>query len=434
MALFEIAEALRLENMSHGFGFKINYGWWIVAVTFYCGLIFSGCIYFAFSLFVKSLQTEFGWSRSAIMAAFTFLFLVIAFASPVSGRAVDRYGPKMVMSSGALITALGFLSLVVLGSLPHYYISYIIIGLGGAAIGPVPLTSVVSDWFHMRRGLAIGIMSTGVGGGGLVLSPLVGGFIIPNFGWRAGYFSIGLLMITLVPLTIIVIKTKASDKTSVQDGLYDGRPRELQTESVTANDVTLGKALFSAAFWLIAAAFMLVQFGSVGTIQSQVPHLLDIGFPVTTATTALGGVSLVSAFSKLFFGWVCDLIKPKYAFSISVVFMAAGTSILMNIESTSPLPVFWIYVLVMGIGSGSWLPVMSMIVSTNFGLLSYGAIFGAVNLIFNIGVSVGPLFAGYIYDQTKAYHLAFVTFVILYLVSIPAMLAVRRPGLEKTET
>ena len=289
MVLFEIAEALRLENMSRGFGFKINYGWWIVAVTFYCGLIFSGCVYFAFSLFVKPLQAEFGWSRSAIMGAFTFLFLVIGLASPVAGRAVDRYGPKMVLSLGGLITALGFLSLNVLGSLPHYYISYIMIGLGGAAIGPVPLTSVVSDWFHVRRGLAIGIMSMGVGAGGLVLAPLVGGFIIPNFGWRAGYLSIGLMTITLVPLTLMVIRSKVADETPVQDGLYDGRLRELQSQSTAANDVTLRMALFSTAFWLIALAFMLVQFSSVGTIQSQVPHLLDIGFPVTPATTALGG-------------------------------------------------------------------------------------------------------------------------------------------------
>jgi MFS family permease len=68
-----------------------------------------------------------------------------------------------------------------------------------------------------------------------------------------------------------------------------------------------------------------------------------------------------------------------------------------------------------------------MIVSTNFGLSSYGAIFGAVILIQNLGASTGPLFAGYIYDITKGYHWAFVTFMVLYAIAIPTVLAVRRP-------
>ena len=87
----------------------------------------------------------------------------------------------------------------------------------------------------------------------------------------------------------------------------------------------------------------------------------------------------------------------------------------------------WIYSLTMWFGGGSWLPVISMIVSTNFGLTSYGAIFGAVTLIQNLGVSTGPLFAGYIYDTTNGYHWAFVTFIVLYAIAIPTVLAVKRP-------
>ena len=135
----------------------------------------------------------------------------------------------------------------------------------------------------------------------------------------------------------------------------------------------------------------------------------------------------MSAFSKLFFGWVCDLIKSKYAFALGVFFMAVGTFILMVIDPTSPMFIMWAYSVTMGFGGGSWLPVISMIVSTNFGLASYGAIFGAVALIQNLGVSMGPLFAGYIYDTTNGYHWAFVIFMVLYALAIPTVLAVRRP-------
>lgn len=412
---------------------KMNYGWWIVGATFYSSLIFSGCIYFAFSLFVKPLQAEFGWDRSTIMAAFTFLFMTIGIASPFAGKALDRYGPKMMMSLGTLVVAIGFLSLMVLTTPLHYYVSYIIIGIGGAAMGPVTATAVVSDWFLQRRGLAIGIMSMGIGVGGLLLAPLVGGVIIPSFGWRAGYLSIGVLAGTLIPLALWIIRTKPLQETSENAG-HDQGPRHKDREKASSRKQNLKGAFFSSPFFCIAAAFMLSQFSINGTVQSQVPHLQDIGYPLTAASAALGGMGLMSAFSKLFFGWLCDRINPKYAFSLGAIFMAGGTFILMMMGPTSPRGVLWFYPLIMGFGAGSWLPTMSILVSRNFGLASYGAIFGAVFLAHNTGVSTGPLFAGYIYDTTKAYHWAFVTFMFLYLAAIPTMLMVSRPRAKRVKT
>ncbi|MBW1799838.1 MAG: MFS transporter [Deltaproteobacteria bacterium] len=410
-------------------GVRIYYGWWIVLITFYSTLIFSGCIYFSFSLFVKPLQAEFGWDRSTIMAAFTFLFLSLGFSSPIAGRAVDRYGPKVVMTLGTMIAAFGFLSLFLLTTLPHYYISYFIIGIGGAAMGPVAATAVVSEWFQEKRGLAIGLMSTGIGAGGFVIAPLVGGLIIPGMGWRAGYLSICLLTITLIPLLLWIVKSRHSYQPAHRNTPTKGKKRETPVREI-GGGLNLREALTSTAFYLIAGAFMISQFSLNASIQSQVPHLQDIGFPVMTASAALGMIGLVSAFSKLFFGWFCDRIDPKYAFCIGIVFMAGGTFTLMQIVPTSPLLSIWLYALVIGFGAGSWLPTMSMLVSRNFGLTAYGAIFGAVTMAHHIGVSTGPLFAGYIYDRTAGYHMAFVVLMILYLCALPAMLACRRPGME----
>lgn len=396
----------------------------ILGVAFYSCLIFSGCLYFVFSLFVKPLQAELGWDRSTIMAAFTFLFLSIGSASPFAGRAVDRYGAKVVMAMGALVSALGFVLLIFLDSPFYYYILYACIGIGGAAFGPVPATALVSERFQHRRGLAIGLTSTGIGIGGFVLAPLVGGLIIPRLGWRAGYLGIGLLIGTLIPLTLWGIKSRAVHKPTDQHS-------QLQEESDVSAKVVgdtgsnFRAALLSPPFLLIAGAFMLSQFGINGTVQSQVPHLQDIGYPLTTASAALGGIGLISAASKLFFGWLCDLIKPKYAFCIGVAFMACATCIFMFVKPTSPSFLLWAYSFVMGIGAGSWLPSMSMLISTNFGLVSYGSIFGAVTFAHNVGVSTGPLFAGYMYDITEGYYWAFLIFLICYGVSIPSMLMVR---------
>jgi len=408
---------------------KVFYGYWILIATFFCLFIYAGCGFYAFSLFVRPLQADFGWGRGEIMAAFTILFLVSGMASPFIGKVVDRYGARRVISIGATIVGLGFILLSVMSNLWHFYVVYAVIGVGITAIGQVPTSAIVSNWFEKRRGLVIGVMSTGIGIGGFALAPLTGGYLIPSFGWRISYRVLALLAwLLIIPLALLVMKTKPADM-----GLYpDGRQAPdamtgAEASSSTARGLTLRMALATSAFWLICISFLLNQVSQIGLVQIQVPHLEDIGFPVVTAATALGFVGLASAVGKFGFGWLCDHIPAKYTCSIGLGFMLTGLIIFMNIKPTSPVTMVWLYALITGLGSGSWLPTMSMLISTNFGLVAYGTIFGVVSLFQNLGMAVGPLMAGYMYDTMNTYHLAFIIFLVLFGIAILAMLAVRRP-------
>jgi MFS family permease len=101
--------------------------------------------------------------------------------------------------------------------------------------------------------------------------------------------------------------------------------------------------------------------------------------------------------------------------------------VLMNIGATSSVAMTWLYAIIMGLGMGSWMPTMSMLTSTNFGLASYGAIFGMITSAQQVGTGLGPLMAGNLYDAMHTYHLAFIIFIAMYAVAIPVMLAVRAP-------
>lgn len=166
---------------------RVFYGYWIVFIAFLLMLINSGCGYYAFSLYVKSFQTDFGWSRGEIMLAISIFFLVSGAMSPFVGRLIERFGVKKVISIGAFMAGLGFVLLSQLHNLSLLYIGWAVYGVGGAATGQVPTTIIVSNWFKKRRGTAIGIMAMGIGGGGFVLAPIIGGYLIPHFGWRASY-------------------------------------------------------------------------------------------------------------------------------------------------------------------------------------------------------------------------------------------------------
>jgi len=259
---------------------KVFYGYWIVLVAFLCLFIMAGCGIYAFSLFVKPLQADLGWGRGEIMAAFTILYLIIGVTSPFVGRVVDRYGAKQVISIGALVSGLGFVLLSQMNSLWHLYLGYTIIGIGMAAVGPVPTSAVVSNWFRKKRGLAIGIMSTAVGGGGFMVAPLVGSYLIPNFGWGASYLALAILTwVLIIPLALWVLKTKPTDMGLYPDGMEAPEAvAAAQTSPSDSSGLSLKMALVTPAFWLLTTSFLLMLFSQAGTIQSQVPHLQDIGF------------------------------------------------------------------------------------------------------------------------------------------------------------
>jgi len=363
------------------------------------------------------------------MTAFTACYLVMAIISPFVGRLVDRYGVRSVISIGALVGSIGFVLLSQVSELWHFYVGYAVVGGGLSAMGYIPGSAVVSNWFQKRRGLAIGIMSMGLGGGGFAMAPLVGGYLIPRFGWSVAYLALAIIMaVFIIPLALLVIKSKPADLGLYPDGMEASEITTATEISLSAfGGLPLSRALTTSALWLIAVAFLFIGFSQVGILQNQVPHLEDIGFSVTVAAIALGGLGLVSAVGKLFFGWLCDRIPVKYACSIGLGFELVGIITLMNIGPASSLAMVWLYAITMGLGAGSWLPTMSMITSANFGLAAYGTIFGVVALIHSLGTAIGPLIVGYLYDAMNTYHLAFIILLALCAVAIPLILAVRHP-------
>ncbi|MFC1912066.1 MFS transporter [Chloroflexota bacterium] len=407
---------------------RVFYGYWVLAVAFLSVFLFSGCSAGVFSLFVKPLQSDFGWGRGEIMVAFTVNLLVIALTAPFIGGLIDRCGVRGVISAGAFIAGVGFAFLNFISNLWHFYVSYATIGIGMAAMGQVPSTALVSNWFVKRRGTAIGIMSVGVGAGVLVLAPIVGGYLLPNYGWRISYLALAILTWLFIPLVLLIVKTRPSDLGLYPDG--EARPAsnfEGDLVRTGRDELNLKMALGTSAFWLIIITFFINAFSGLGVIQNQAPHLQDMGFPLATATAVMTGVGLGSSVGKFIFGWLCDRIQPKYACAISFGFLAVGTILSIQAGPTSSLAFIWLYAIVLGLGGGGWLPTMSMLVNNNFGLASYGAVFGAVTLVQSSGGAFGPLFVGFMYDAMGTYHWAFVICLALYAIAIPAVLAIRRP-------
>jgi MFS family permease len=409
---------------------RIFYGYYLVAVTFLFLVLFNGCAVSVFSLFVHPLEESLGWGRGQVMAGFTFFYLLVGFASPVVGRFVDRYGARPVMPIGAAMYGIGLLLLSRSNDLWVFYLGYAIVGAGGAALGPVPCSAVISNWFKRKRGMALGFMAAGIGAGGVVMAPFVG-LMLSRFDWRTAYLSMAVLVVVVVvPLALGLIRTRPSEMGVYPDG-DSAPPSTLETAALKgeAKGFTLKQALRTPTFWLIAVAISFSNFANMSVFQASASFLGDAGFSIATAATALGLVGFGSATGKILFGWMCDRVPANRVCAIGITLQLMGTLLLMSVRTDSPQEFIWGYALISGLGVGAWLPTLSMMSSTSFGLLFYGTVFGTLNLLNSTGTATGPLFSGMAYDMSGSYMGAFTTCAILMAIAIPAALLARKPSL-----
>jgi len=409
---------------------RVFYGYWLVTVAFVFMLLSYGCGSFVFSLFVNPLQAAFGWSRGQVMVGFTLFFSIQGLISPLVGRLVDRFGPRAIITAGAIAMGLGFLLASRTTSLYMFYAGYVIVGAGSAGMGIVPCSAVISHWFRRRRGIALGVMAAGMGAGGMVMAPLAA-YLLQRFGWQATYLAMALIIcVVTIPLALAVVRTRPSDRGLYPDG--DSAPAEPDgpdsRHNADSEGLTLRQASRHAAVWLLGLSFFVSGFSNTGALHAPVPFLEDIGFPTATAATALGTLGLGSAVGKVFFGWLCDRVPAKRAAALGLGLQLAGVLVLLSIRADSSLLLIWTYALLLGFGIGSWLPTMSVLVSSNFGLAYYGSVFGVIAFLESTGTSLGPLFAGLMFDATGGYYYAFVTFALLYTLAIPAILLIKRPA------
>jgi MFS family permease len=180
------------------------YGWLIIGVAFVTMAI-AVTARTAFSLLLPPLTDEFGWDRGLIAGAFSFGFLVSAALSPIVGRAMDRYGPRVVIGSGVCLMTAGLLTAPAIREPWQLYATLgVLVGAGANLMSFTAQSLFLPNWFVRRRGMAISIAFSGVGVGAIILLPWLQA-IISRDGWRASCRAMGLLVLVVVgPLNLLV--------------------------------------------------------------------------------------------------------------------------------------------------------------------------------------------------------------------------------------
>lgn len=402
---------------------KLFYGWYIVGACFFFSMIFAGSGFYSFSIFIKPIESEFGWSRSEISLTMSIYLVIGGIIGPVAGQMVQKFGPRKVMLFGAVSAGACFMAVSQTNSLWYFYTAYALLAVSVSCIGIIPISSLLSNWFEQKRGTAIGMSMVGIAFGGLILAPVVGA-VTSRWGWHFAFLGIGLLVWAVaIPLIFFVLRNTPAELGLKPDGrgrISDLKPHapDIPDEAEAAlilDGWETRQALSSRTFWLIFVSFFLAPFAQMGVLQHQVPIIMGTGTSEAIAAAALGATAGIGGLGKLSFGRMTESIRFRYVILMCFGLQAMAVVILMNTASSFMV---WLYALLFGFSMGGVVVLMPMVVGKYWGLKSYSVLLGIIWVANAAGGSSGTYVSGLIYDYLGSYHYALYLFIGSYILAI----------------
>jgi len=415
------------------------YGWWIVSVAAVLNGYGAGVNFYGFGVFFNPMREEFGWSRAATAGVFSLARLEGAPLGPIIGWLIDRIGSRRMMVAGLALTGLGFVSMYFIQSLWMFYLIYGVFIATGFSMGFFQAPqAMIANWFFRRRAQALSYLAVGAGLGGATLVPAMGAFM-GMAGWRWTAVAVGILMwVVGIPLAL-TLRHRPEDMGQVPDGLPsrdeapaadDQRlPPSAPVERAEADErqeveFTVGQAVRTSTFWtlVLAMAFRSSILSSI--VVHQIAHLEDIGIARHTAEAVLGLMIAISIPGRLLFGWLGDRFSKQHLLAFSSLLQGIGIFIIAN---ATGLAYVWPFLLFYGLAYGGAIPLTQALRADLFGRKVFATVGGLIMPFTTLGGVAGPIFAGYMYDVTDSYRIAFYTFVVLILLSGLTFLFVRPP-------
>lgn len=385
--------------------------WWYVVTGFLTLLFGTSTVNVLVNVLAAPMTEEFGWDRSVMTNGLSIETIMVGISIVALGFLIDRYGPRVPSVPMSLAFGGG---LMLMAALPNsvilYYVLCFVVGAGAGAVNPVAHSTVVSAWFKSGRGLALGILMTGLGACG-VMMPYLANWILSWGGWRMTFLIIGALC-TIIPASVYAFVTRMPAE-------HEAERREARRAGKVAGESLLTIAKKYRQFWLLSIAIFLVSSATFGLMGQTVPMTTDKGIDAGTAVTVLSIISLTSIAARFLVGFLLDKF---YAPIIgSIIFALCGVGVYFLITSSS-LGLIMLGAALIGLGLGAEGDVAAYMCSRYFPQHSYGRVLGFIYFLYAQGAAFGIFLLGQVYAATGSYQAGALPIILMVGAAIVCLL------------
>ena len=382
------------------------YGW-VVTVCAFCILFLTYGVQYSFGVFLPAMLDDLGWQRASIAGAFSLYTMMYSGCSWLSGRLTDSRGPRFVIALGGILLGVGIMATSRMTATWHLYVFYGLIASLGMSTAYIPCNTTVVKWFQRKRGLALGLASSGSSCGILTLPPLAS-YLIAHWGWRPVYCAFGVLILLLL-LIISRFMVRSPELLGLApDGDAPATSSSFQNnetqQSLVITGWTLREAWTLPSFWLFFVLFVIMLFTVPVPFVHIVSFARDLGFSSTQGAVAVSIMGLSAFVGSLSLGPLSDRIGRKQGLTISLTFQVAAFVLFLSAKS---LAILYCGAAAFGFFYGSMATLFPALMGDFFGRLHAGAITGFLFAGAGTFGAWGPMIAGYLRDTLGSYDIAF---------------------------
>lgn len=381
-------------------------------------LSFGSLIYFSFSIFIRPLQTEFGWTRGAISLGASIALVAAGVSSPIIGYLIDRHGAKPVIAQSAIVLAAGLMSLSFLrGEIWEFYAIYLVIGVVGNGTTQLPYSKVIVRHVVQRRGLALAMLMAGVGAGGLIV-PLATEQMIDTVGWRQCYRIMAIAVLASASIPALLLP----------------RNGRLVWRNFNSGPAAPGWTPFSGPSRILAvllAFAFFFSFSMSGFVAHLQPIFVDRGLAPGTVAAVASAFGAATVVGRLFTGPMLDLIfAPHIGFvllSLAVVGILIVSLGRKDVESAYAASVL------LGVGLGAEVDLLPFLLTRYFGTNLLARLYGIAYSLSAVAAACGAALMGWRYDLSKSYSSGILCLLISMVVATFSLLLLPRYSSTATE-
>ncbi len=402
---------------------KRYYPWVMCTMAMLVLIVSNGMTMTGLTAFDESLLNEFGWSRGALKFRDMLNLVLAGLMSPFIGALIDRAGVRTLILFGNLLLAALYLAYSQIHSITHVYLIHVGFAAVVVASGMNVAVILVSQWFEVRRGTALGIALAGSSLGGMLVPKLITG-LLPHMDWRESFMWMSAIPLILFVLCLLLVRSPAqaglSPLRAAQPDLDAGAGTQRRA-AVQWPDLSYRQALRTPTFWALTV-IAATSFYSIMSLSTHLMlHMRDLGFAPDKAANGMFVLFGMGMVGKFLFGILSDFLNPKRVFISNLVLMFIGT---LMLASQRP-ELLWYSLLTVGLGWGGLYAVLQLQIVGAFGLSSAGKILGTITLVDAITAGMGIWLTAVMFDYFGSYVIAFNVLVVLVFAGLVCSFVVR---------
>jgi sugar phosphate permease len=403
----------------------VHWAWIIIAICF-VDLFINYGIRLGYSVLLPEMIRTLGFTRRQGGDIFNAYFVVYILFSLFTGYLTDRLGARKVISCFCIILGVGTF---LMGTVQNFWqacIFYGIVGMGGAAMW-TPIITLVQRWFFIKKkGVALGILSTGFGLGFATMGKFYP-VVVAHWSWRYCWYILGIAALLMVAVNALLLRSKPEDEGLTPWGTPESRtPAAQAAPSATQQKITYTGILAIPNFWLIGFSYFLIAASLYLLLTFMVDYArYELGFAYGKASSLATIHGLGQIAGVLTIPMASDYIGRRLTILFSNI--CIGISIACIILSGSNEVLLFISVGFLGAFFGSTFPMYGACGGDYFRKEIMGTVIGGLTLFYGCGAIIANRFGGHIRDITGSFSIPFTAAIVSALFAALLIFFVKYP-------